>query len=196
MRFSCPRPCRRNTPARYGPRTAPSWSHRLPAAAAGSTNSSRTHSECGKHRDARRLQRPQGQHDDLARLPRARSRQGGDRRSPSAWHGSGPPRRPACRMVPPAPDARASSAIAPIRTESLPTRSPLPGNGFSRPEKKAPKRTPEFPIDPWYKSPKRPYETRQLGAFRRGLQEISQRCKCVVADSAQIEPVSHGQISL
>ena len=45
-------------------------------------------------------------------LPRARPRQGGDRRTASAWHGSSAPRRSACRMVPPAPDARAFGAIA------------------------------------------------------------------------------------
>jgi hypothetical protein len=43
---------------------------------------------------------------------RARPRQGCDRRTPSTWHGSCPPRRPACRMVPPAPDAWASRQIA------------------------------------------------------------------------------------
>jgi hypothetical protein len=68
--------------------------------------------KCRKHRDARRLQCPQGQHDNLACLPRARPRQSCDRRTPSTWHGSCPPRRPACRMVPPAPDARASGPIA------------------------------------------------------------------------------------
>jgi len=44
------------------------------------------------------------------------------KRSPSRmrrWHGSSPPRRPACRMVPPAPDAWASGAIAPPFEPSL-----------------------------------------------------------------------------
>jgi hypothetical protein len=38
-----------------------------------------------------------------------------------------PPRRSVCRMVPPAPDAWASGAIAPIRTESLPTAVSVAG---------------------------------------------------------------------
>jgi hypothetical protein len=46
-------------------------------------------------------------------------------------------------MVPPAPDAWAFGAIAPIRTESLrQARSPLPGNGIPGAEKKAPIRRP------------------------------------------------------
>ena len=65
--------------------------------------------KCGKHRDARGLQRSQGQHDDLACIPRARSRQGCDRRTAASRHGSCPPLRSACRMVTPAPDARTSA---------------------------------------------------------------------------------------
>jgi hypothetical protein len=46
-------------------------------------------------------------------------------------------------MVPPAPDARAARAIAPPFELSLcRLRSPLPGNGISRAEKKAPIRRP------------------------------------------------------
>jgi hypothetical protein len=99
------------------------------------------------HGDARRLQRSQGQHDDLACLRRARSGQGCDRRTASVWNGSRPPRRSASRMVPPAPDAWASGAIAPIRTESLPTAVSVAGKRDFRGREKGPNTSPEPQIN-------------------------------------------------
>src|SRR5207245_10811773 len=44
--------------------------------------------KCGKHCQARAVQRSEGQHDDLACLPGARSRESGHRRAATSWHGS------------------------------------------------------------------------------------------------------------
>ena len=76
--------------------------------------------KCGKHCQARAVQRSEGQHDDLACLPGARSRESGHRGTAASWHGSGPPRRHARHVVSAAPHARTSFGVTGIRTESLP----------------------------------------------------------------------------
>src|SRR5258708_1398812 len=63
---------------------------------------------CGKHCQARAVQRSEGKHADLACLPGARSGESGHRGAATSWHGSDPPRRHARRVVSATPDARTS----------------------------------------------------------------------------------------